>query len=445
VLGGAIPPGGAAAGKEIRRSSRRIHPRRRRRERFGQITKPPAGRFTRSKRPSPCPRKPAVAHSGRRGAFRSWLRTIVGSRTADYWRAQGAGTQASGGSGATAALQQIADADSDLNRQWDEEHDHYVLDCLLDLVEAGVWAEAALRQEVEELDRDVAMALRLQEAHLRGAAVKHGYFDAEAVNAAYAEAFAWYGLRLESVDAQQAGEFLRSRCIGLQLAAALDNWASKRQWGSKGRSRLLAIARVADPDPWRDRLRDALERPDPRALKELVASARGEELPPATVVLLARAAEGTAEAERAVAVLRQAQQRHPDYFWVNHDLGFCLYKLRPPRLEEAIRYYTAAVALRPQSPGARLNLGVALKDKGQVDEAIGLLPQGHRPRPRVRPGPHQPRHRLESQGEAGRGHRLLSPSHRPRPQAHLRPQQPRPRLEGQGEGGRSHRMLQEGH
>ena len=78
---------------------------------------------------------PSFEHSGHRGAFRSWLRTIVCSRTADYWRATGASTQASGGSGATAALQQIADPDSDLNRQWDEEHDRYVLGCLLDLVE----------------------------------------------------------------------------------------------------------------------------------------------------------------------------------------------------------------------------------------------------------------------------------------------------------------------
>ena len=56
---------------------------------------------------------PGFQHSGHRGAFRSWLRTIVCSRTTDYWRAIDAGTQASGGSGATAALQQIADPDSD--------------------------------------------------------------------------------------------------------------------------------------------------------------------------------------------------------------------------------------------------------------------------------------------------------------------------------------------
>ena len=78
---------------------------------------------------------PTFEHSGRPGAFRSWLRTIVCSRTIDYWRAQDAGTQASGASDAAAALQQIEDPHSDLNRRWDEEHDRYVLGCLLDLVE----------------------------------------------------------------------------------------------------------------------------------------------------------------------------------------------------------------------------------------------------------------------------------------------------------------------
>src|SRR5438874_9405605 len=81
---------------------------------------------------------PGFQHSGHRGAFRSWLRTIVCSRTADYWRALDADTQAQGGSGASAALQEIADPESELNRQWDEEHDRYVLQCLLDLGEEEV-------------------------------------------------------------------------------------------------------------------------------------------------------------------------------------------------------------------------------------------------------------------------------------------------------------------
>ena len=78
---------------------------------------------------------PGFQHSGNRGALRSWIRTVVCGRTSDYWRTSNAGPQASGGSGAIVALQQIADPDSGLNRQWDEEHDRYVLHCLLALVE----------------------------------------------------------------------------------------------------------------------------------------------------------------------------------------------------------------------------------------------------------------------------------------------------------------------
>ena len=78
---------------------------------------------------------PTFQHSGNRGAFRGWLRSIVCSRTIDYWRSADPSSRASGGSGATAALQQLEDPASDLNRQWDEEHDRYVLNCLLDLVE----------------------------------------------------------------------------------------------------------------------------------------------------------------------------------------------------------------------------------------------------------------------------------------------------------------------
>ena len=97
---------------------------------------------------------PGFQHSGNRGAFRSWLRTIVRNRTINYWSALDAQTQASGGSGATAALQQIADPDSELNRQWDEEHDHYVIDCLLDLVEEEF--EPTTRQAFRRLALDGA-------------------------------------------------------------------------------------------------------------------------------------------------------------------------------------------------------------------------------------------------------------------------------------------------
>jgi RNA polymerase sigma factor (sigma-70 family) len=77
---------------------------------------------------------PSFQHSGQRGAFRSWMRTIVLNRTFDYWRSTKRRTAGAGGD-ATEALQQLEDPNSDLNRQWDEEHDKHLLCCLLLLIE----------------------------------------------------------------------------------------------------------------------------------------------------------------------------------------------------------------------------------------------------------------------------------------------------------------------
>src|SRR5262245_53811278 len=78
---------------------------------------------------------PSFSHSGNRGAFRAWLRTIVCHRTADYWHSRDPVTLAAGGSGVAEALRQLEDPPSCPNRHWDEEHDRYVFRCLLDLVE----------------------------------------------------------------------------------------------------------------------------------------------------------------------------------------------------------------------------------------------------------------------------------------------------------------------
>jgi tetratricopeptide (TPR) repeat protein len=236
---------------------------------------------------------------------------------------------------------------------------------------SGVWADGGLRQQVEELDKDLEMARRLQEARLRMANVKDGHFDWAAANEAYADAFEWYGLDVESLDPQEVGERIRSRTIWAQLVAALDHWATtRRNLKAKGWRQLVAIAREADPHPLRNRLRDALEGSDPRALEKVVASDLSDKLSQASAAALSRCALGTGAAEQVLRILRQLQQRYPGDFWVNFELGSCLFDWQPPRLEEAIRYYTAAVALRPQSSGAHTNLGNALRVKKDLEGAI---------------------------------------------------------------------------
>jgi RNA polymerase sigma-70 factor (ECF subfamily) len=78
---------------------------------------------------------PSFRHSGRPGAFRSWLRTIATNRVRDYWRAREHRTPVSGGSAVAEVLNQVADPNSGPDRHWDDEHDRYILRCLLDMVE----------------------------------------------------------------------------------------------------------------------------------------------------------------------------------------------------------------------------------------------------------------------------------------------------------------------
>jgi tetratricopeptide (TPR) repeat protein len=173
----------------------------------------------------------------------------------------------------------------------------------------------------------------------------------------------------------------------------------------QGANRLRAVARAADPDPDRNRVREALEGRGQQLIEELAVSDRVEDLPPTTVVLLAHALPRTGPAESTLpvlgasavglasspfgqgpalaaaalftqptwasgeAVLRRAHRQHPDDLWINHALAFYLHYGMAPRPEEAIRFYTAALALRPRSPGVWLNLGRAFSDAGKLPEA----------------------------------------------------------------------------
>jgi len=234
-------------------------------------------------------------------------------------------------------------------------------------------SDASLRQQSDELGKDLEMAQRLEEARLQGAAVKDGHFDDYACIAAYADAFAWYGLDVEHADAGMAAEFIRSRSILTQLVTALDHWTSiQRSRKDREWKHLLAVARAAEPDEWQNLVRDAWERGDDKAINTLLASDDVETILPTALSLLGffDIKQKNIFSERVAALLRRAQQRRPADFWTNHDLAKFLQVAQPPQLEEAIGFYRAAVALRPQSPGVHVNLGHALCDKGQLDEAI---------------------------------------------------------------------------
>jgi serine/threonine-protein kinase len=243
--------------------------------------------------------------------------------------------------------------------------------------------------EEEENDRRLLAsvdAARLRQAELN---VSQSRFADERALPDYAAAFRAYGLAVGETRPAQAAARVRSRPPALRdhLIAALDDWARlaalhaapERDW-------LRRVVAAADSDPWRGRLRAARDARDRPTLEQLAREVDVAVQPPAACVSLAKAfahAKAREAAvvppgrkatqaesrfgdvpghEAAVALLRRVQQRHPGDFWVNHELGDQLLRLKQPA--EAVRFLTAATALHPDSPGTCLNLGIALQEQG---------------------------------------------------------------------------------
>src|SRR5262249_36539946 len=149
-----------------------------------------------------------------------------------------------------------------------------------------------------------------------------------------------------------------------QLVAALDDWARLSQDAARGQW-VLGVARRVDPDPWRDRFRDPALWKDRAAVERLAREAHVEALSPPLLTALGGVLKR--RGVDAVPLLTAAQARYPNDFWLNFVLGDALREAQKP--DEAIGYYRAALALRPETGTVYNNLSIALKNKGRLDEA----------------------------------------------------------------------------
>ncbi len=135
-----------------------------------------------------------------------------------------------------------------------------------------------------------------------------------------------------------------------------------------------------------------MDQPDKAArligLQALAKTAKLEELDPISLHLLGARLNAAGDSPQAESVLRTAQQRYPSNLWVNYELGRVLEKMS--RRDEAIRFYTAGRAIRPESAH---ELAHALESRGDSDEAIAVF------RDLIRLSPGNARH-LQCLGEA---------------------------------------------
>ena len=183
----------------------------------------------------------------------------------------------------------------------------------------------------------------------------------------YEGAFARYGIRLDRLEEAEAR--IRASAIRPRLVAALDAWIPLLD-DEAARRRVADLAnRVSEPDEDRRELREALVREDLDRLRRL-AMRDLSAAPLDALHDLAWAYSNARAYDEAVALLRPAQQLHPGDFAINFYLAYCLGKLKPPRLDEQTRFYTAAVAIQPKNSTAHNSLGNALSQQGRLDEAV---------------------------------------------------------------------------
>jgi serine/threonine protein kinase/tetratricopeptide (TPR) repeat protein len=227
---------------------------------------------------------------------------------------------------------------------------------------------AELRDRVRDRKRELAFVLRLEEIQLEVNAVVDGPFDHQLVDELYTDAFRRFGIELDVLSPEEAVRQMPAQPIRGALVVALDGWMRSRQSQNAAWKRLLAVAQTADPDPIRSEIRDAWAQTDLPKLKRLAADADFDHLHPNTVVLL----QQHLTANDAIPLLQKAQRRRRGDFWLNTTLGDRLARATPPQAMQAISYFRASVALRPNSPGSLVSLGSQLDFVGARDEAIDV-------------------------------------------------------------------------
>jgi serine/threonine protein kinase/Flp pilus assembly protein TadD len=243
-----------------------------------------------------------------------------------------------------------------------------------DVLLAGGEGHPDLQHRFLDLVRDLDMVDRLEQVQDGQLMERDGFWEHVGAHAAYEAAFRTYGIDVWSLDAAAAADRARASAIVEQLVPALDDWAWVSRNNARHRERVRAVVCLADPAPWRVRFRDPAVQRDRVALEELAGRPEAATQPPSIARYLGQALHEAGATAKAIEVMGAAQRRHPEHFWLNVHLAAILrWRTRPPRYDEAVGYSRAAVAVRPRSPRAHLELGGSLLRPGREDEAIAAF------------------------------------------------------------------------
>ncbi|QDU26173.1 Serine/threonine-protein kinase PknB [Anatilimnocola aggregata] len=253
----------------------------------------------------------------------------------------------------------------------------------IDLADSGRFAEARailgklgdggftdLRQRIDRARSDMELAEKLEAIGIKRSmslvAPDSTWQPHRQAAAAYEELFAQSGLGKVGDSPTTIAAHIGMSDIEPPLIAALDDWAvceadvARRNW-------ILQVLQHADPagrSDWERRCRDPATWSDGETLGRLAESAISAR--PSVQQLRALGDRLSAASLDATAFRLRVQQQHVDDFLANLSLADAI---RPTDPRESIRYYQAALAIRPASATVHNNLAVALTNLGRSEEA----------------------------------------------------------------------------
>jgi eukaryotic-like serine/threonine-protein kinase len=223
-------------------------------------------------------------------------------------------------------------------------------------------ADAARR--AAELSKDQKLFDRLE-------AIRIEYVDKEDLNktgSAYSAAFREFGVDVDQLEPSEAGRLFKQRSNPQEFASRLDDWTLIRKAGTDekdGQSwkRLILAAQATDLDPWRNSLRSLIGNQDHEAARRLASDEKELARQPArSLYLLAQVLESTRSGnyheqflKESIEILKRAWRQSPNDYQICRNLG-----VASNSELDRVRFSTASVAAKPNSPHPRRGLAEAL-------------------------------------------------------------------------------------
>jgi serine/threonine-protein kinase len=233
---------------------------------------------------------------------------------------------------------------------------------------------------LDQADRDQAAAARLDQVRSDRAISNRGHFGSARAIAEYESMFRALEIGQRGDDpAQFASRIERSNIQAIQVSA-IEDWAAITE-GEADLDWLLQIARAAidDPTGWRQRVLTLGVWTEQSEVAQLLAAAPVTEN--SVPLLLALGERYGRQGGNPVEFLKKCHKVRPHDFWANIALGHALRAHENPL--ESMRYFQAAVAIRPDSALAYNELGLSLIDFRRFDDAIEMFQEAVRVDPAV--------------------------------------------------------------